>query len=167
MQPLEFRSKQCIHTAHTKVSPEIITIHKFYIIEFNMNYYYKPSSNSCINKYFQSLIVQRKINDSSDDDTRYHDEARTWHHSALSSLAWNISYSTNQPEGRVHGQVKLATMSSKVSHENKATSNIFWLSVVFAKKYLRVSPYFQVLASSSSWLTILGKQLSKSHIVEK
>jgi hypothetical protein len=60
-----------------KVSLEIITIHKFYIIEFNMNYYYKPSSNLCINKYIQSLIVQRKINDSSNDDTSYHDEART------------------------------------------------------------------------------------------
>jgi hypothetical protein len=49
-----------------------------YIIEFNMNYYYKPTLTSCINKYFQSsLIVKRKINDSSNDDTRYHDEART------------------------------------------------------------------------------------------
>jgi hypothetical protein len=77
MQQLEFHSKQRIHTSHTKVSPEITTIHKFYIIEFNMNYYYKPSLNSCINKYFHSLIVQRNINDSSNDDTGYHDEART------------------------------------------------------------------------------------------
>jgi hypothetical protein len=49
----------------------------FHITEFNMNYYYKPSSNSLINKNFQSLIVQQKINDSSNDNTRYHDEART------------------------------------------------------------------------------------------
>jgi hypothetical protein len=60
-----------------KVSLEITIIHKFYIIEFNMNYYYKPSSNSWINKYFQILTVQQKINDSSNDDTRYHNEART------------------------------------------------------------------------------------------
>jgi hypothetical protein len=33
-----------------------------------------------------------------------------------------LSHSTDQPEGRVHGQVKLATISSKVSPENKATS---------------------------------------------
>jgi hypothetical protein len=69
--------KQCIHTTHTKVTPEITTIHKFYITEFNRKYYYKSSSKIFINKYFQSLIVQRKINDSSNDDTRYHDEART------------------------------------------------------------------------------------------
>jgi hypothetical protein len=154
------------------VSPEITTIDKFYILEFNMNYYYKPCSNSCINKYYQSVIVQRKINDSSNDDTRYHDEAPTWHHSALSPLARDVSHSTDQTEGRVHGQVKLATMSSKVSPENKATTRLvdmqgFWLRVVFAKKHLRVSPCFQVLASSSSWLTILGKQLSNSHMVEK
>jgi hypothetical protein len=89
-----------------------------------MNYYYKPSLNSCINKYFQSLIVQWKINDNSNDDTRYHDEARTWHHSALTSLAEDGSHSTDQPGGRVHGQVKLATMSSKVSPENKAISKV-------------------------------------------
>jgi hypothetical protein len=55
MQPLEFLLKQCIDTTHTKVSPEITTIHNFYIIAFNINFDYKPSSNSCINKYFQSL----------------------------------------------------------------------------------------------------------------
>jgi hypothetical protein len=37
-------------------------------------------------------------------------------------LAGDVSHSTDQPEGRVHGQVKLATMSSKVSPKNKATS---------------------------------------------
>jgi RecA/RadA recombinase len=73
-------------------------------------------------KYFQSLVVQRKISESSNDDTRYHDEARTWHHSTLSLLVGDTSHSTDQQRGRVHGQVKLATMSSKVSPENKATS---------------------------------------------
>jgi hypothetical protein len=87
-----------------------------------MNYYYKPSSNSCINNYFQSLIEQRKLNDSSNNDARYHDEAGTWHHLALSSLAGDRSHSTDQPGGRVHGQVKLAIITSKVSPENKATS---------------------------------------------
>jgi hypothetical protein len=75
-----------------------------------------------IDKYIKSLIVQRKINNSSNDDTRYHDETRTSHHLALSSLAEDASHSTNQPGRRVHGQVKLATMSSKVSPENKATN---------------------------------------------
>jgi hypothetical protein len=75
-----------------------------------------------MNKYFQSSIVQWKISESSNDDTRYHDETRTWHHSVLSSLAEDVSPSTDQSEGRVHGQLKLATMSSKVSPENKATS---------------------------------------------
>jgi hypothetical protein len=74
------------------------------------------------NKYFQSLIVQRKINDSSNNITRCHDEAHTWHHSALSLLAGDGSHSTDQPGGRVHGQVKLATVSSNVSPKNKATS---------------------------------------------
>jgi hypothetical protein len=73
-------------------------------------------------RYFQSLIVQRKISESSNDDTRYHDEVCTRYHSALSSLAEDSSHSTDQPEGRVHGQVRLATMSSKVSPENKAAS---------------------------------------------
>jgi hypothetical protein len=67
-------------------------------------------------------IMQWKINDTSNDDTRYHDEARTRHHSALSSLAWDASHSTDQVGGTVHSQVKLATISSKVSRENKATS---------------------------------------------
>jgi hypothetical protein len=87
-----------------------------------MNYYYKLSANSFINKNFQSLILQWKINDSSNDDTRYHDETRTRYHSALSSLAGDASHSTNQPGGRVHGQVKLATISSKFLPENIATS---------------------------------------------
>jgi hypothetical protein len=96
------------------VSPEITTTHKFYITEFNRNYYYKSSLKIFIDKYFQSLIVYRKINDSSNADTSYH--------SALSSLAGEVSHSTDQLEGRVHGQFKLAIMSSKVSPENKATS---------------------------------------------
>jgi hypothetical protein len=41
---------------------------------------------------------------------------------SLSSLAGDASHSTDQPGGRVYGQVKLATMSSNVSPENKATS---------------------------------------------
>jgi hypothetical protein len=76
MQPMEFRSKQYIHTTRMKVSLEITIIHKFYITEFNRNYYYQSSSKIFINKNFQSLIVQQKISDSSNDDTRYHGEAR-------------------------------------------------------------------------------------------
>jgi hypothetical protein len=75
MQQLDFDRNNAF-TTHTKVSPEITTIHKFYIIEFNRIYYYKSSSEIFIDKYFQSLIVQWKINDSSNNDTRYHDETR-------------------------------------------------------------------------------------------
>jgi hypothetical protein len=46
-----------------------------------------------------------------------HDIIQRYHH-------WpgDVSHSIDQPEGRVHGQVKLATMFSKVSPESKATS---------------------------------------------
>jgi hypothetical protein len=77
MQSLEFQSKQCLHKTHTKVSSRDYNNPQISQQEFHMNYYYKPSLNSCINNYFQSLIVQRKIDDSSNDDTRYYDEART------------------------------------------------------------------------------------------
>jgi hypothetical protein len=40
----------------------------------------------------------------------------------MTSLVGDVSHSTDQPEGSVHGQIKLATMSSKISPENKATS---------------------------------------------
>jgi hypothetical protein len=109
--------------------------------------------------------VQRKIIKSSNNDKTYYDEAHTWPHSALSLLAGNASHSTDQPGGRVHGQGKLATISSKVSPENKATSKAeytntqqglpnylyilsqlldmqgFWLvGFVFAEKQQRVGP---------------------------
>ena len=110
------------------------------------------------------------------DNTRCHDEARTWHHSALSTLAGVGSHSTDQPGGKVHGQVKLAIWSSNVSPENKvepqARLSILILNktypnmgilsplprharllargFVFAEKQQRVSPYFQILSFSSS-----------------
>jgi hypothetical protein len=40
----------------------------------------------------------------------------------LSLLSGDTSHSTNQLGERVHSEVKLATMSPKVSPENKATS---------------------------------------------
>jgi hypothetical protein len=46
----------------------------------------------------------------------------------LSSLAGDGSHSTEQPGGRVHGKVKLATISSKVLPENKATSKAKYTS---------------------------------------
>jgi hypothetical protein len=73
MQPLEFRSKQCIHTTDTKMSPEITNpqiLHSKVQQELLLQ-------TKFIKKYFQSLIVQRTINDSSNDDTRYHNETRT------------------------------------------------------------------------------------------
>jgi hypothetical protein len=53
----------------------------------------------------------------------YHDEARTWHHSAELSLAGDGSYSTDQPGAKVQGQVKPAIISSKDAPKNDATSN--------------------------------------------
>jgi hypothetical protein len=52
----------------------------------------------------------------------YHDEARTWHHSAESLLAGDGSHSTVQPDGKVLGQVKPAIVSLKDTPENNATS---------------------------------------------
>ena len=47
----------------------------------------------------------------------------SWHHSFLSSPAGDVSHYTDQPGGRVQGQVRLANMSTKVTPEtNWATS---------------------------------------------
>ena len=47
------------------------------------------------------------------------------HHSGgeASAPAEDPSHTTDQPEGREHGQVKPAIISSKTSPENNATSN--------------------------------------------
>jgi hypothetical protein len=52
----------------------------------------------------------------------HHDEAHTWHHSAESLLAGDGSHSTDQPVGKVLGQVKPAIISSKDTPENIATN---------------------------------------------
>jgi hypothetical protein len=52
----------------------------------------------------------------------YHDEARTWHHSAESSLARDGSHSTDQPGGKVQSQVKPAIISSTDAPESNTTS---------------------------------------------
>jgi len=69
------------------------------------------------------------------DDTRCQDEARTWHQSTLSSLAGDASHSTDQLEGRVHGQVRPATISSKVSPENKVEPQIRLSILILSKTY--------------------------------
>jgi hypothetical protein len=105
-----------------KVSPKITTIQKFsyhrvqheLLLQTKFKYIHKQ----VLSEFNSEEENKRKSND----DTRYHDEARTSHHSVLSSLPVDVSYSTDQPGGRVHDQVKLATMFSKVSPENKATS---------------------------------------------
>ena len=53
-----------------------------------------------------------------------HDEACTRHHSVggVSAPAEGPSHSTDQPGGKVHGQVKLAIISSKSVPESSATS---------------------------------------------
>ena len=94
-----------------------------YIIESYHNYY-KPSlksQKSTWNAKFKVIQsqLQRKIKRVLNDDTRCHDEARTWHHLALPSSAGVGSQSTDQPGGKVHGQVKLAIWSSNASPENK------------------------------------------------
>ena len=112
----------------------------------------------------------------------------SWHHSFLSSVAGDGSHSTDQPGGRVQGQVRLANMSSKVSPETKwATSKAeytntqqglpdwgytlalylemkgFWLEGLFCRKAVKsrslIAGYsFQVIVQ----LTILGEHLSNS-----
>ena len=110
------------------------------------------------------------------DDTGCLDEARTRHHSALSPLDGGASHSTDQPGGRVQGQVKLAIISSKVSPENEPQARLsililsktypssgiystdsrharlFGSGVCFAEKHLQVGPYFQLLAQDSSFI---------------
>jgi hypothetical protein len=130
MQPLEFWSKQSIHKAHTKAIPEFTTFHKFYFTESNTKLLLQTEFK-IINKVLQSSSAAENKWQSSD-NTRHHDETHTWY-SALSSLAGNVFHSTDQPGGRVHGQVKLVTMSSKVSHENKPQSRLSIL--ILSKAY--------------------------------
>jgi hypothetical protein len=55
------------------MSPEITTIHNLshHRVQHEL---LLQTKIEFINKNFQSLIVQWKLNDSSNDDTRYHDE---------------------------------------------------------------------------------------------
>ena len=43
----------------------------------------------------------------------------------MSALAEGPSHSTDQPGGKVHGQVRLAIMSSKLVPENSAISDAY------------------------------------------
>jgi hypothetical protein len=76
MQPLEFRSKQRTYNSYEGESrdynnPQFLYYRVQHELLLQARFKFKH------NKYFQSLIVQHEINDSSNDDTRYHDEART------------------------------------------------------------------------------------------
>ena len=128
---LSFDWTQSLHKAHTKVSPESTTFHKYITLQ---------SLNLIITNQVRNLwkVLEIRIESSSEftaaeikrvlnDDTWCHDEARTWHHSALPSLAGVVSHSTDQPGGKVHGQVKLAIMSSKVSPETKLSHKQGWV----------------------------------------
>ena len=53
----------------------------------------------------------------------------------MSSLAEVGSHSTDQPGGRVRGQVKLAIMSSKVSTENKVEPQTRLSILILSKAY--------------------------------
>ena len=53
----------------------------------------------------------------------------------MPSLAGVVSHSTDQPGGRVHGQVKLAIMSSKVSPENKVEPQARLSILILSKTY--------------------------------
>jgi hypothetical protein len=74
MQLLEFRSKQIIHKAHAKASPEFITFHKFYITESDTELLLQTEFEFI--KVLQSSSAVENKRQSSD-DTRHHDEART------------------------------------------------------------------------------------------
>ena len=110
-----------------------------YITESYHNYY-KPSlksQKSTWNAKFKVIQsqLQRKIKRVLNDDTRCHDEACTWHHSALSSLAGVVSHSTDQPGGKIHGQVKLAIWSSNESPENKVEPQARLSILILSKAY--------------------------------
>ena len=88
---------------------------------------------------FKLKVVQSstaaEINRVLNDDTRCHDEARTWHHSELPSLAGVVSHSTDQPGGKTHSQVKLATLSSNKSPENKIEPQARLSILILSKAY--------------------------------
>ena len=46
-----------------------------------------------------------------------------------------VSHTTNQPGGRVHGQVKLATMSSNASPEIKVEPQVRLSILILSKTY--------------------------------
>ena len=113
------------------------------------------------------------------------DEARTRHQYIELALAGEASHSTDQPGAKVHGQVRLAIISSKLVPENSATSKVEYTNtqqdlpvtgynivrqldmqgflvcgVCFPKIPLSVDPYFQILLSHILvGLTILNLQL--------
>ena len=122
-----------------KVSPESTIIHRYITLQ---------SLNLNITNQVRKLrkVLEVRIESSSEftaaeikwvlnDDTWCHDEARTWHHSALPSLAGVISHSTDQPGSKVHGQVKLAIWSSNISPENKVEPQARLSILILSKAY--------------------------------
>ena len=57
------------------------------------------------------------------------------YHLALPSLAGVVSHSTDQPGGKTHGQVKLATLSSNESPENKIEPQARLSILILSKAY--------------------------------
>ena len=140
IKPFEYLDRtHSLHTTHTKASPESTTFHKYITLQ---------SLNLIITNQVWNLrkVLEVQIESSSEftaaeikqvlnDDIRCHDEARTWHHSALSSLAGVVSHSTDQPGGKTHGQVKLAIWSSNVSPENKVEPQASLSILILSKAY--------------------------------
>ena len=129
---LKPRLQDCSDNSHTKVSPEITTQNISYISEFaaEKKFITNQVQNS---KVLQSLILHKLFdyhccsgrgkNDIQRNKGRL-DRARTRHHSVggVSAPAEGPSHSIDQPRGKVHGQVKLAIISSKSVPESSATS---------------------------------------------
>jgi hypothetical protein len=77
MQSLEFRSKQCIHITHMKVSPKITTIYSFSYHRVQHELLLQTKFEFIHKQVFLEFNSAAKISESSNNDTRYHDEART------------------------------------------------------------------------------------------
>ena len=118
---------------HTKVSPEITTQIISYISESSTGKlnYYKPCSKSnevlqshILHKVFKSHYCSGRSKTTSSKTRDASIKARTRHRSVggVSASAEGPSHSIDQPRSKVHGQVKLAIISSKSVPESSATS---------------------------------------------
>jgi hypothetical protein len=115
---------------HTKVSPEITTQIILYISELQRNLFITnhvqkvvSTTESYTTQIYSSFIVAAESKTTSNKKgNALISPYETLLVGGVSAPTEEPSHSTDQPGGNWHGQVKLATMSSKGIPENSATS---------------------------------------------